>query len=202
MHDKVADIALRSTNLPSADAAGLAEALRPASAVTSASTMGAALSTRPTARTTARFRSASSFLAMPTTSSPRSRVCREFGAPLLCRGGGTSLAGQCCNVAVVLDFSKYMGNILEIDPERRIARVQPGVVLDHLRNAAEKHHLTFGPDPASHDRCTIGGMIGNNSCGVHSVMAGKTDDNIEELEVVTYDGTRMRRDGRDLSSRS
>src|ERR1700757_2889688 len=119
-------------------------------------------------------------------------VCRDFGAPLLCRGGGTSLAGQCCNVAVVLDFTRYMGNILEIDPERRIARVQPGVVLDHLRNAAEKHHLTFAPDPATHDRCTIGGMIGNNSCGVHSVMAGKTDGNIEALDVVTYDGTRMK----------
>src|ERR1700746_4070174 len=119
-------------------------------------------------------------------------VCREFGAPLLCRGGGTSLAVQCCNVAVVLDFTKYMGNILEIDSERRIARVQPGVVLDHLRNAAEKYHLTFAPDPATHDRCTIGGMIGNNSCGVHSVMAGKTDDNIEELDILTYDGARMK----------
>ena len=119
-------------------------------------------------------------------------LCREFGAPLLCRGGGTSLAGQCCNVAVVLDFSRYMAKILEIDPARRIARVQPGVVLDNLRNAAEKHHLTFAPDPATHDRCTLGGMIGNNSCGVHSVMAGKTDDNIEELEIVTYDGTRMK----------
>src|ERR1700733_8445871 len=119
-------------------------------------------------------------------------LSRQFGAPLLCRGGGTSLAGQCCNVAVVLDFTKYMSRILEIDPVRRIARVQPGVVLDNLRNAAEKHHLTFGPDPASHDRCTLGGMIGNNSCGVHSVMAGKTDDNIEELEILTYDGVRMR----------
>jgi len=118
-------------------------------------------------------------------------MCREFGAPLLCRGGGTSLSGQCCNVAVVLDFSRYMNRILEIDPARRTARVQPGVVLDHLRNAAEKYHLTFGPDPASHDRCTLGGMIGNNSCGIHSVMAGKTDDNIEELDVVTYDGTRL-----------
>src|SRR5216683_2541184 len=118
-------------------------------------------------------------------------LCRQFGAPLLCRGGGTSLAGQCCNVAVILDFSKYMSRILEIDPARRIARVQPGVVLDHLRAAAEKHHLTFAPDPATHDRCTLGGMIGNNSCGVHSVMAGKTDDNIEELEVLTYDGMRM-----------
>jgi FAD/FMN-containing dehydrogenase/Fe-S oxidoreductase len=119
-------------------------------------------------------------------------ICREHGAPVLSRGGGTSLAGQCCNVAVVLDFSKYMAKILEVDPERRIARVHPGVILDHLRSAAEKYHLTFGPDPATHDRCTLGGMIGNNSCGVHSVMAGKTDDNIEELDVLTYDGLRMR----------
>jgi len=118
-------------------------------------------------------------------------LAREYGAPILCRGSGTSLAGQCCNVAVILDFTKYMNQVLEVDPERRIARVQPGVVLDHLRNAAEKHHLTFGPDPASHDRCTLGGMIGNNSCGVHSVMAGKTDDNIEALEILTYDGFRM-----------
>src|SRR5580658_3624720 len=119
-------------------------------------------------------------------------LCRQFGAPLLCRGGGTSLAGQCCNVAVILDFSKYMSKILEIDPARHIARVQPGVVLDHLRAAAEKHHLTFGPDPATHGHCTLGGMIGNNSCGVHSVMAGKTDDNIEALEILTYDGLRLK----------
>jgi FAD/FMN-containing dehydrogenase/Fe-S oxidoreductase len=118
-------------------------------------------------------------------------VCRELGAPLLSRGAGTSLAGQCCNAAVILDFSKHMGQILEIDPARRTARVQPGVILDHLRAAAEKHHLTFAPDPASHNRCTLGGMIGNNSCGVHSVMAGKTDQNIEALEVLTYDGIRM-----------
>src|SRR5215471_16433245 len=119
-------------------------------------------------------------------------LCREFGAPLLCRGGGTSLAGQCCNVAVVLDFSKYMCKILEVDPRRRIARVQPGVVLDKLRNAAEKYHLTFAPDPASHAQCTLGGMIGNNSCGVHSIMGGKTDDNVLELSVVTYEGARFR----------
>jgi FAD/FMN-containing dehydrogenase/Fe-S oxidoreductase len=119
-------------------------------------------------------------------------LCREHAAPVLCRGGGTSLAGQCCNVAVVLDFSKYMAKILDLNPERRIARVLPGVILDDLRSAAEKHNLTFGPDPASHSRCTLGGMIGNNSCGVHSVMAGKTDANIEELEVLTYDGVRMR----------
>ena len=118
-------------------------------------------------------------------------LCREHHAPLLARGGGTSLAGQCCNVAVVLDFSKYMARILEIDPARRIARVQPGVILDHLRAEAEEHQLTFAPDPATHDRCTLGGMIGNNSCGVHSIMAGKTDDNIESLEVLTYEGHRM-----------
>jgi FAD/FMN-containing dehydrogenase/Fe-S oxidoreductase len=119
-------------------------------------------------------------------------ICREHAAPVLCRGGGTSLAGQCCNVAVVLDFSKHMAQILELDPERRRARVQPGVILDQLLAAAQKHNLTFAPDPASHSRCTIGGMIGNNSCGVHSVMAGKTDNNIDELEVLTYDGLRMR----------
>src|SRR5438270_1100801 len=119
-------------------------------------------------------------------------IAREFEAPVLCRGGGTSLAGQCCNVALVLDTSKYMNRILEIDPAKRIARVQPGVVLDRLRSAAEKHHLTFGPDPATHDRCTLGGMIGDNSCGVHSVMAGRTDDNIEALDILTYDGIRMK----------
>ncbi|MBU2602978.1 MAG: FAD-binding oxidoreductase [Actinobacteria bacterium] len=119
-------------------------------------------------------------------------VCREHGVPILARGGGTSLAGQACNVAVVLDFSKYMNNILELDPERRIARVQPGVILDDLRDAAEEHHLTFGPDPSTHDRCTMGGMIGNDSCGVHSVMAGKTVHNVVELDVLTYDGHRFR----------
>ncbi len=154
--------------------------------------MAAALSTPPTAPTTARFPSAWFFLTMSTMLLRPLHWLVNSGAPILCRGGGTSLAGQCCNVAVVLDFSKYMNKILEIDPTRRIARVQPGVVLDNLRNAAEKHHLTFGPDPATHDRCTLGGMIGNNSCGAHSVMAGKTDDNIEELEVLTYDGLRLR----------
>jgi FAD/FMN-containing dehydrogenase/Fe-S oxidoreductase len=119
-------------------------------------------------------------------------LAREHGAPVLCRGAGTSLAGQCCNVAVVLDFSRHMANILEMDPQKRLARVQPGVVLDTLRNAAERHNLTFAPDPATHDRCTIGGMIGNNSCGVHSVMGGKTDQNIESLEILTYDSVRMK----------
>src|SRR5579884_2129471 len=119
-------------------------------------------------------------------------AARRHGAPILARGGGTSLAGQCCNVAVVLDFSKYMNRIVALDPERRQARIEPGLVLDDLRNAAEQHHLTFGPDPATHNHCTLGGMIGNNSCGVHALMAGKTDDNVDELEVLTYDGLRLR----------
>ena len=119
-------------------------------------------------------------------------VCREHDVPILPRGGGTSLAGQCCNVAVVLDCSKHLRRIVEIDPEARTARVEPGVVLDQLRAASETHGLTFGPDPASHGWCTLGGMIGNNSCGVHSIMAGKTDVNVESLEVLTYDGVRMR----------
>ncbi len=119
-------------------------------------------------------------------------LCHQYGAPLLPRGGGTSLAGQCCNVAVVMDMSKYMHNIIEINPEQRLARVQPGLILDHLRNAAERHHLTFGPDPATHAWCTFGGMIGNNSCGTHSVMSGMMVDNMEEMDILTYDGVRMR----------
>jgi FAD/FMN-containing dehydrogenase/Fe-S oxidoreductase len=118
-------------------------------------------------------------------------ACRRYGAPILGRGCGTSLLGQCCNVAVILDFSKYMNRILEIDPERRVARVQPGVINDQLRDAAEEHGLTFAPDPATHDYCTIGGQIGNNSCGTHSMMGGRTADNVLELDVLTYDGTRM-----------
>src|SRR5438067_7666995 len=119
-------------------------------------------------------------------------LARKFGAPILARGGGTSLAGQCCNVAVVIDFSKYMNHIVELDLKAKFARVEPGLVLDDLRNRAEEHQLTFGPDPATHSRCTIGGMIGNNSCGVHALMAGKTVDNIEELDILTYDGVRLR----------
>ncbi|HZU09164.1 MAG TPA: FAD-binding and (Fe-S)-binding domain-containing protein [Pseudacidobacterium sp.] len=118
-------------------------------------------------------------------------ICREVGAPVLARGGGTSLAGQCCNVAVVLDFSKYMRNIHWLDAEKKQAHVEPGIVLDRVREAAEEHHLTFAPDPATHNRCTLGGMIGNNSCGVHALMGGKTVDNIHSLDVLLYDGTRM-----------
>ena len=119
------------------------------------------------------------------------RVCRDHDAPVTMRGAGTSLAGQAMNVAVVVDVSRHMNRILELDPERRIARVEPGVILDDLRAAAERHGLTFGPDPATHDRCTLGGMLGNDSCGAHSIMAGRTSDNVESLEVITYLGTRL-----------
>ena len=119
-------------------------------------------------------------------------ACRKFNAPVLLRGCGTSLAGQCCNAAVVIDTSKYLHHVLSLDPDGRTAWVEPGTVLDDLRDQAETFHLTFATDPATHSHCTLGGMIGNNSCGVHSVMGGKTVDNIEELDILTYDGLRMR----------
>jgi FAD/FMN-containing dehydrogenase/Fe-S oxidoreductase len=119
-------------------------------------------------------------------------LARKHGAPLLARGGGTSLAGQSCNVAVIIDFSKYLNRIIELNPQEKYAWVQPGCVLDHLRLRANQHGLTFGPDPSTHEYCNLGGMIGNNSCGVHSMMAGRTVDNVLELDVLTYDGDRMR----------
>jgi len=118
-------------------------------------------------------------------------ICRRYNAPLLSRGGGTSLAGQCCNFAVILDFSKYMNKMGPVDAASRTVRVQPGIVLDRVREAAEKFALTYAPDPATHSRCTIGGMIGNNSCGVHALMGGKTVDNIQSLDLLLYDGTRL-----------
>src|SRR5919201_6119270 len=125
-------------------------------------------------------------------------ICRAHGAPLLARGGGTSLVGQCTNEAVVIDCSKYLNRILEIDAERKLARVEPGVVCDDLKAAAEEYGLTWGPDPATHQYATVGGMLGNNSCGVHSVLTEfygggpRTADNVEELEVLTYRGERLR----------
>jgi FAD/FMN-containing dehydrogenase/Fe-S oxidoreductase len=118
-------------------------------------------------------------------------ACRTHRVPILARGGGTAQNGQCVNVAVVIDCSKYLNRVLMVDPQAGRARVEPGVVCDALRDAAEAHGLTFAPDPATHSRCTLGGMIGNNSCGPHSLMAGKTVENIERLEVLTYDGARF-----------
>ena len=124
-------------------------------------------------------------------------ICRRHRAAITSRGGGTSLAGQATNEAVIIDFSKYMNRVLSIDTDRRLAVVEPGCNLDLLRSVAAEHGLTFGPDPATHDRNTLGGMIGNNSCGVHSVMAEfygpgpLTADQVVELDVLLYDGTRM-----------
>lgn len=126
------------------------------------------------------------------------KVCHDHGAPLLTRGGGTSLAGQCCNTAVVLDLSKYYHRVLAIDPERRRATVETGIVLDELQKAAAEHGLVFGPNPATHTHCTLGGMLGNNSCGINSMLSARhglgyrTSDNVIELEVLTYDGTVLR----------
>ena len=118
-------------------------------------------------------------------------MARKYGAPILSRGGGTSLAGQCCNTAVVMDFTKYINRILDIDYTNKRARVQPGLVLDILRHETWKRNYTFGPDPATHNHCTFGGMLGNNSCGMHAQMAGKAEENVDSMEVLTYDGVRM-----------
>ncbi|MGE8165094.1 FAD-binding and (Fe-S)-binding domain-containing protein [Paraburkholderia sp. NPDC080076] len=118
-------------------------------------------------------------------------ACRRNDVPFLARGGGTSQNGQCVNVAVVADASKYVNRVVLVDPVERVAIVEPGVVCDTLRDAAERHGLTFAPDPATHSRCTLGGMIANNSCGAHSVMAGKTVENVEALEIATFDGARF-----------
>ncbi|MFG2097907.1 FAD-binding and (Fe-S)-binding domain-containing protein [Streptomyces sp. NPDC048612] len=120
------------------------------------------------------------------------RVCREHGVPVVPRGGGTSIAGQATGVGVVLDFTRHMRRIVSLDPATRTAVVQPGVILDDLRAAAGAHGLTFGPDPSTHSRCTLGGMIGNNSCGSHSVAWGTTADSVRELELLTYGGERVR----------
>ncbi|WP_051981121.1 FAD-binding and (Fe-S)-binding domain-containing protein [Paraburkholderia bryophila] len=118
-------------------------------------------------------------------------ACRRNDVPFLPRGGGTSQNGQCVNVAVVADASRYVNRVVSVDPVARVAIVEPGVVCDTLRDAAEQHGLTFAPDPATHSRCTLGGMIANNSCGAHSVMAGKTVENVEALEIATFDGARF-----------
>ncbi|MFD5815580.1 FAD-binding and (Fe-S)-binding domain-containing protein [Streptomyces sp. NPDC127038] len=123
-------------------------------------------------------------------------VCRAHGVPVVARGGGTSIAGQATGTGVVLDFTRHMNRILALDPDARTAVVQPGAVLDRLQEAAAPHGLRFGPDPSTHSRCTLGGMIGNNSCGSHSVAWGTTADSVRELSVIGADGAE-RRLGRD-----
>ncbi|MFD7770320.1 FAD-linked oxidase C-terminal domain-containing protein [Streptomyces sp. NPDC059787] len=119
-------------------------------------------------------------------------VCRAYGVPVVPRGGGTSIAGQATGTGVVLDFTRHMNRLLSLDPEARTAVVQPGLVLDRLQEAAAPYGLRFGPDPSTHSRCTLGGMIGNNSCGSHSVAWGTTADSVRELAVVTPRGDRLR----------
>ncbi|GHF42329.1 FAD/FMN-containing dehydrogenase/Fe-S oxidoreductase [Amycolatopsis bartoniae] len=118
-------------------------------------------------------------------------VAREHGAPVLSRGGGTSLAGQCTNAAVVLDWSKYCHRLESVDAGARTCVVQPGIVLDDLNRQLADTGLRFGPEPATHPNCTLGGMIGNNSCGATAQRTGKVVDNIAALEVLCYDGTRF-----------
>jgi FAD/FMN-containing dehydrogenase/Fe-S oxidoreductase len=125
------------------------------------------------------------------------RACRAYGAPVLCRGGGTSLSGETVNVAVVIDFSKYLTGILDIDSGRRLATVQTGVINEQLNKVTGRQGLVFGPDPSSHSRCTLGGNLGNNSCGTHSIHSHlygpgpRTSDNTYALDVLTYDGARF-----------
>ena len=115
-------------------------------------------------------------------------VCSRLGVPVVARGGGTSIAGQATGTGVVLDFTRHMNRIVSLDAQACTAVVQPGVVLDRLQDAAAPHGLRFGPDPSTHSRCTLGGMIGNNSCGSHSVAWGTTADSVRELSVVTARG--------------
>ncbi|MGW2181943.1 FAD-binding and (Fe-S)-binding domain-containing protein [Streptomyces sp. NPDC001732] len=118
------------------------------------------------------------------------KVCARFGAPVLSRGGGTSLAGQCTNAAVVVDWTKYCDRLVSVDAERRTCVVEPGLVLDELNRQLSGEGLKFGPKPATHSHCSLGGMIGNNSCGASAQAYGKTVDNVRRLEILTYDGTR------------
>ncbi|HSV65608.1 MAG TPA: FAD-binding oxidoreductase [Mycobacteriales bacterium] len=120
-------------------------------------------------------------------------VCQDHGVPVTSRGGGTSIGGQACGAGVVVDYSRHMTRILAVDPDARTAAVQPGVVLDDLRAAAAPYGLTFGPDPSTHSRCTLGGMIGNNACGAHSLRWGTTADNTVCLDVLTGDGVLLSR---------
>src|SRR4051812_30443906 len=118
-------------------------------------------------------------------------VCREYDLPVVNRGGGTSLAGQCTNEAVVIDFTKYCHHLISVDEEKRRCVVEPGIVLDVLNDQLSPTGLRYGPEPATHQNCTLGGMIGNNSCGATAQRTGKVVDNIVSLDVLLYDGTRF-----------
>lgn len=118
-------------------------------------------------------------------------TCHDLEVPVTPRGGGTSIAGNAVGPGLVLDLSRTMTTIHDVDPEARSAHVAPGVVLDDLQRAASVHGLRFGPDPSTHDRCSLGGMIGNNACGSRALGYGRTVDHVQALDVVLGDGTRM-----------
>lgn len=118
-------------------------------------------------------------------------VCRRHDLPVLSRGGGTSLAGQCCNAAVVIDWSKYCTRVESVNAETGVAVVEPGIKLDVLNDRLRSSGWMVGPKPSTHVSCTIGGMIGNNSCGSTAQAYGKMVDSVRRLEVLTYDGARM-----------
>ncbi|QGH68397.1 FAD-binding and (Fe-S)-binding domain-containing protein [Pseudactinotalea sp. HY158] len=111
-------------------------------------------------------------------------IARSHSAPITARGGGTSIAGNAVGPGVVLDFSRHLNRVLEIDPQQRLARVEPGVVMSDLQAALAPHGLRFGPDPSTQNRATLAGMIGNNACGPHAVAYGRTSDNVASLEVI------------------
>ncbi|MCW2566983.1 MAG: putative FAD-linked oxidoreductase [Mycobacterium sp.] len=119
------------------------------------------------------------------------RYARDAGIPMTMRGGGTSIAGNSIGTGIVVDTSRYLNRVLAIDPDKRTARVEPGLVLNTLQRAAAPHGLRFGPDPSTASRCTLGGMIGNNACGSHSIAWGTTAQNVESLDLLRGDGTLM-----------
>ncbi|MDN5854536.1 MAG: FAD-binding oxidoreductase, partial [Actinomycetia bacterium] len=118
-------------------------------------------------------------------------ACAETGVPLTARGAGTSIAGNAVGTGVVLDFRRHLGAVEHIDPESRTAVVQPGAVHAKLQKQAAPHGLRFGPDPSTHTRCTIGGMIGNNACGSRALGYGRMADNVAGLDIVTIAGERL-----------
>jgi FAD/FMN-containing dehydrogenase/Fe-S oxidoreductase len=118
-------------------------------------------------------------------------VCREHDAPVLSRGGGTSLAGQCCNEAVVIDWTKYCHRLVSVEPADKTAVVEPGAALDKVNDSLAPHGLMVGPKPSTHVSCTIGGMVGNNSCGSTAQAYGKMADSVRRLELACYDGLRF-----------
>jgi FAD/FMN-containing dehydrogenase/Fe-S oxidoreductase len=118
-------------------------------------------------------------------------VARDLGVPVTARGAGTSIAGNAVGTGIVLEVRRHLDRILDLDPDARTARVQPGVVLDRLQEAAAPHGLRFGPDPSTHDRCTVGGMLGNDACGSRALGYGRTSDNVVALDVLTGAGERL-----------